>query len=286
MRSSGRRSGEEPVELVVPEARPDVSRPVEPVCLAPAEDERAELRRSGPIRACTRRSESRPAARSLSFCHSGVRRPGRYGASARFATTPSRPCALAAASSAAPSSNAGESRTAPTDGSRSSSSMRRRSSSGRVDERLARRARAGRTPSARAGPIPTGASRTAPLPASSSAQTSPSITAEGERTACDDCPCDVAEPLREVVAVATRERRLAAAVRRRSRGSRPTSARTASPAPVGQRLGERRELRAEVGGSRTRRVLAQQQPVALVPVEVRGHERPHAVRRAHRGGET
>ena len=122
------------------------------------------------------------SARSLSFCHSGVRRPGRYGASARFATTPSSPCALAASRSAAPSSNAGDSRTASTEGSRSSSSIRRRSSSGRpTTGRSSSSSRSNAISTSLPDPDWSVSNRAAP--ASSSAHTSPSITAEGERTA-------------------------------------------------------------------------------------------------------
>ena len=44
---------------------------------------------------------------SFSLRQSGERRPGRYGESTVFATTPSSPCSRAARSSAAPSSNDG-----------------------------------------------------------------------------------------------------------------------------------------------------------------------------------
>ena len=73
--------------------------------------------------------------RSFSFCQSGVRRPGRYGDPTCLATTPSSSCWRAAASSAGPSSNCGETTTPallPT----SSSRRLRRSPSGLVEQRL------------------------------------------------------------------------------------------------------------------------------------------------------
>ena len=98
----------------------------------------------------------------------------------------------------------------------------------------------------------------------------------GRADGVDDRPRDLAEALREVVAVAARERRLAA-----SHGDDRAVAvplRLVQPARAGgQGLGERRELRAQVGGSRALGVLAEQQPVPLVSVQVSGHERPDAV---------
>jgi hypothetical protein len=46
---------------------------------------------------------------------------------------------------------------------------------------------------------------------------------------------------------------------------------------VREPLGERGELRPEGVGGRLRRVLAEQQPVLLLPVEVGGDERPYAL---------
>ena len=181
-RDSGRSSGQQRLDVSVADARPHVAGPVEPVRLPPAEDERAELR---PTPRPPREPDDRKVVlrRSLSFCHSGVRRPGRYGASARFATTPSRPCADAASSSAGPSSNAGDRRTASDAGSRTSSRSRLRSSSGRRytgSPSSTSRSKTIRT----SRPEPDCSDSKRAAPDSSSAQTSPSSTADGVRTAC------------------------------------------------------------------------------------------------------
>ena len=122
-------------------------------------------------------------ARSFTFCHSGVRRPGRYGASARLATTPSSCRSRAAWSSASPSSNAGETRTASTAGSISSSRSSRRSRSGRSCTGSPSSESRSKTISTR-GPEPDWSASKRATPSSSSAQTSASRTASGERTAC------------------------------------------------------------------------------------------------------
>ena len=92
----------------------------------------------------------------------------------------------------------------------------------------------------------------------------------------DDGAGDRAEALGQVVAVSARQRRLAPA----DRHDRPVSVplRLEQPARTArQDIGDRRELRARRDGSLGRRVLPQEEPVPLVPVEVRGDERPDAV---------
>ena len=92
----------------------------------------------------------------------------------------------------------------------------------------------------------------------------------------DDGAGNRAEALGQVVAVSARQRRLAPA----DRHDRPVSVplRLEQPARTArQDIGDRRELRARRDGSLGRRVLPQEEPVPLVPVEVRGDERPDAV---------
>src|SRR6185503_4745001 len=90
-------------------------------------------------------------------------------------------------------------------------------------------------------------------------------------------PRDLPEPLREVPAVPAREPRLTAV----DRHDRAVAVPLGLEEPVGaprKSLGERRELGPDRLPAGRRRLLAEQQPVLLLAVEVRRHERPDALR--------
>ena len=153
--------------------------------------------------------------------------------------------------------------------------MRRRSTSGRSTTGCPSTARTSKTMSTRR-PAPDWSDSKRAAPVSSSAHTSPSSTADDVRTAWTTARATARKrsvrslPFR-LVSVASPPRIVTIARYPSHFGS------NSQPAPARQDIGDRRELRARRDGSLGRRVLPQEEPVPLVPVEVRGDERPDAV---------
>ena len=163
--------------------RADVARPVQAVRPRAGRARARRASRAAPSRACTPRSGGPPArGASPSATRASA---GPAGTARRRASRRRPPAALARRL---------EQRLAVLERGRDADRRRRpgrsaprgssrRSPSGRVVHRLAVHARAGRRPSARGGPDPLWSVSKRATPSSSRAHTSPSRTADGERTA-------------------------------------------------------------------------------------------------------
>ena len=259
---------QQPLDLAVREARPDVSRPPQHTRVVYPDDERAEPSRASSLPARVPGDDDllRLAQLELVPVRRATPRLVR-GSRSCLATTPSSSWSRAAASRAAPSSNCGETKTssaAADDSLELLSAFAQRL----VDDGGSSRPRAGRRERARRFHRPPGGARSVSGPRSSRTQISPSSTASGVRDRVRRSASDIAEALRQVVAVSARERDLAA--RDRHDRAEAVPLRLEHPA-----LARRKRLR---GGGEHRLVatarcavvgvLPQEQPVLRIAVEV------------------
>ncbi len=205
-RSSGASSGTQPLDLAVGEPRPDVSGPAQHTRVVYPGDERAEPAYAATLAA--RVPSDHDLLRLAQLQLVPVRPTGGRACTASppvLATTPSSSCSRAAARSAGPSSNCGDTSTPPLRADEPARSRFRRSLSGSSGAARTR-ARAGRRERGPGVPPPSCRSEKRERPWSSSAQISPSRTASDDRIARAAARATSPESLGQVVAVATRER--------------------------------------------------------------------------------
>ena len=271
-----REQGAQTLDLGVGEARADVARPAQPTRVLHPDDERAEPSGSAALTARVP-GDRRPPASGAASPSASRASGGRAGTASPlcFATTPSSSCSRAAARSAWPSSNCGETSTSCA---RARRAARAACGAPRVARRRAARTRArgGRRARGRTCRRPPGGARSASGRCSSSAQISPSSTASDERIASAAARatsrnrCVRSFPFRLVNVTSPPDDRHDRAEAVPLRLVDPALAR-------GEHIGRRGE-HGLVRSLRVRAaVLAQQQPVLRVAVERGRHERPHAV---------